>query len=188
MSNSYAVYFINSNIIAIDYDIVLGGEQMNLDRHDLGILNALQKNGRVSNRELADQIGLSPAPCWRRLRTLEQDGVISDYVALLNPEKVGLMIMAFVHVSLENHHSDTVKEFDDAINKSPEVLECYMTSGEYDYMLKVIVADMAAYETFLSDVLMQLDSVRGVNTSFTLKHKKLTTALPLQCKRNKNGL
>lgn len=156
---------------------------MELDRHDLAILNVLQKNGRVSNRELAEQIGLSPAPCWRRFRALERAGIISDYVALLDPEKVGLMILAFVHISLENHHADTVAEFDETINKSPEVLECYMTSGEYDYMLKVVAADMPAYETFLSNILMQMNSVRSVNTSFTLRHKKLTTALPLKSRK-----
>lgn len=101
-------------------------------------------------------------------------------MALLDAEKVGLSIIAFAHISLENHHANTVIEFDMAIQSADEVLECYMTSGEYDYMLKVVVADMAAYEKFFSDVLMQIAAIRNVSTSFALRHKKLTTTLPLK--------
>ena len=150
-----------------------------LDRYDLSILQELQKDGRISNRDLAERVGLSPAPCWRRLRSLEQSGVIRDYVALLEPKMIGLSIVAFAHISLDNHHADTVKEFDAAIQSTAEVLECYMTSGEYDYMLKIVVSDMAAYEKFFSDVLMQIQGVRNVSTSFAMRHKKLSTALPL---------
>ena len=99
-------------------------------------------------------------------------------MALIN--SIGLSIVAFAHISLENHHAETVTEFNKAIQSSDEVLECYMTSGEYDYMLKIVVADMAAYERFFSDVLMQISAVRNVSTSFALRHKKLTTALPLK--------
>ena len=150
-----------------------------LDRYDLAILMELQQDGRISNRDLAERVGLSPAPCWRRLRNLEQGGVIRNYAALLDPEQIGLSIVAFAHISLDNHHSETVKEFDKAIQSSAEVLECYMTSGEYDYMLKIVVSDMAAYEKYFSDVLMQIQGVRNVSTSFSLRHKKLTTVLPL---------
>jgi len=152
---------------------------MVLNKHDLAILAELQKDGRITNKELAERIGLSPAPCWRRLRALEDSGVIREYVALLDPSGVNLSIIAFAHITLENHHAKTVLEFDRAIQKSPEVLECYMTSGEYDYMLKVMAEDMAAYERFLSGVLMQIPAVRSVSTSFALRHNKLTTALPL---------
>ncbi len=153
---------------------------MLIDRNDIAILQQLQCNGRTSNRELAEKINLSPAPCWRRLRMLEESGVIDHYAAILNPIKVGLSIVAFAHISLENHHANTVAEFDEAIQQAPEVLECYMTSGEYDYMLKVVTKDMPAYELFFSTVLMQISVVRNVSTSFSLKHKKLTTALPLE--------
>lgn len=152
---------------------------MQFDRFDIAILAELQKNGRISNRELADKVGLSPAPCWRRLRTLEDNGVIEDYVALLNPKQFGLSITAFAHISLENHHAKTVAQFDRAVQKTPEVLECYMTSGEYDYMLKVVAVDMAGYERFFSEVLMQIPAVRNVSTSFAMRHTKLSTALPL---------
>jgi DNA-binding Lrp family transcriptional regulator len=153
---------------------------MLLDRFDIAILSELQRNGRISNRDLAERVGLSPAPCWRRLRTLEEQQIISRYAALLDAEKVGLSIIAFAHISLENHHANTVVEFDKAIQSAGEVLECYMTSGEYDYMLKVVAADMAAYEKFFSEVLMQIAAIRNVSTSFALRHKKLTTALPLK--------
>ena len=153
--------------------------KMNLDRYDLAILRTLQANGRISNRELAEHVGLSPAPCWRRLRALEDSGVIRHYSALLNAGELGLSILAFAHISLENHHAQTVEEFDRVIQRADEVLECHMTSGEYDYMLKVVARDMNAYEQFLSDVLMQVEAVRNVSTSFSLRHKKLTTAVPL---------
>ncbi len=153
---------------------------MLLDRFDIAILAELQCNGRISNRDLAERVGLSPAPCWRRLRTLEEQQIISRYAALVDAEKVGLSIIAFAHISLENHHANTVVEFDKAIQSADEVLECYMTSGEYDYMLKVVAADMAAYEKFFSEVLMQIAAIRNVSTSFALRHKKLTTALPLK--------
>ncbi len=153
---------------------------MSLDRFDLAILREIQSDGRISNRDLAERVGLSAAPCWRRLRSLERQQIISHYAALLDTEKVGLTIVAFAHISLENHHAHTVMEFDQAIQSADEVLECYMTSGEYDYMLKVVAADMAAYERFFSDVLMQISAVRNVSTSFALRHNKLTTALPLR--------
>ncbi len=152
---------------------------LELDKYDLSILLELQQDGRVSNRDLAERVGLSPAPCWRRLRNLEQSGVIRQYAALLDPDRIGLSIVAFAHISLDNHHADTVSDFDKAIQATDEVLECYMTSGEYDYMLKIVVRDMAAYEKFFSDVLMQIHGVRNVSTSFAMRHKKLTTALPL---------
>ena len=150
-----------------------------LDDIDLKILEALQDNGRITNRELADKVSLSPAPCWRRLRALEANGVIQRYAALVDPTKVGLSVQAFAHISLENHHSATVAQFDASIARIPEVLECHSTSGDHDYMLKIIVANMAAYETLLSKKLLQIPAVRTVNTSFSLRQKKLTTQLPL---------
>ena len=159
---------------------------MQLDRFDIAILSELQANGRISNRDLAERVGLSPAPCWRRIRALEENQVIASYVSLLDSEQLGLSIIAFAHISLENHQASTVAAFDQAVQATDEVLECYMTSGEYDYMLKVVAADMAEYEKFLSEVLMQIPSVRNVSTSFALRHKKLTTALPLRQLQEKN--
>ncbi len=150
-----------------------------MDETDRRILDVLQQDGRISNRALADEVALSQAPCWRRVRQLERSGVIRGYVALLDPERAGLSIVAFAHVSLENHHGDTVAAFDAGIAEWPEVLECHATSGDYDYMLKIIVPDMARYDAFLSERLLQLPQVRTVNTSFSLRRRKNTTRLPL---------
>lgn len=150
-----------------------------LDPMDIKILAVLQDNARISNQDLADKVGLSPSPCWRRVRRLEEEGVISRYAALLSPEAVGLQIMAYAHVMLNNHHADTVQMFDAAVAKSPYVLECCSTSGEFDYLLRVIAPTMRAYEEFLSNTLMQISAVRSVSTSFVLKQKKMTTVLPL---------
>ncbi len=150
-----------------------------MDKFDLAILGEIQQNGRVSNRELADKIGLSPAPCWRRFKDLESRGLIGSYAAVLDRESLGLMITALAQVSLENHHRESVLSFDEAIRSWPEVLECHKTSGDYDYLLKIVTTDMAGYEDFLSNRLLQLPSVRSVSTSFSLVEKKATTALPL---------
>ena len=153
---------------------------MNLDRSDIAILEALQQDGRLSNRDLAKKVSLSPSPSWRRLRALEEAGVISHYAAVVNREKVGLSIMGFAHVSLHDHRAETVKKFDRAIMGAPQVLECHWTSGDHDYMLKVVAPDMAAYQEFLSEYLLKIGVVRTVNTSFVLKRQKSTTALPLE--------
>lgn len=151
-----------------------------IDRRDIAILNALQRDGRMSNRDLAKCVSLSPAPSWRRLRALEEEGVIDHYAAVLDREKVGLSILGFAHVSLHDHNSETVEKFDRAIMRAPQVLECHATSGDYDYMLKIVAPDMAAYQDFLSGYLLKIGVVRTVNTSFALKQQKNTTVLPLE--------
>lgn len=150
-----------------------------LDPTDVKILTELQQNARISNHDLAQRVGLSASPCWRRVRRLEEEGAIQRYAALLAPDQVGLHLTAFAQVSLENHHGETVQQFNAAIAAQPAVLECFSTSGEYDYLLKVIAPSMADYEMFLSGVLMQIPAVRSVNTSFVLKCNKSTTVLPL---------
>lgn len=150
-----------------------------MDKSDISILKALQEDGRLSNRELAKKVSLSPSPSWRRLRTLEEKGVISHYAAVVDRHEVGLSIMGFAHVTLHDHSSDKVKMFDQAILGAPQVLECHATSGEHDYMLKVVAPDMASYQDFLSEYLLKIGVVRTVNTSFALKQQKNTTILPL---------
>ena len=152
---------------------------MKLDKSDISILEALQNNGRLSNRDLAKEVSLSPSPSWRRLRALEDAGVISRYAAVVDRERVGLPIMGFAHVILHDHSSEKVKKFDRAIMSAPQVLECHATSGEHDYMLKVVAPDMSSYQDFLSDFLLKIGVVRTVNTSFALKQQKNTTVLPL---------
>ena len=153
---------------------------MKLNKSDIAILEALQKDGRLSNRELAKKVSLSPSPSWRRLRALEDAGVISHYAAVVNREQVGLSIMGFAHVTLHDHRSENVRKFDRAILGAPQVLECHATSGEHDYMLKVVAPDMASYQDFLSGYLLKIGVVRTVNTSFVLKQQKSTTALPME--------
>jgi DNA-binding Lrp family transcriptional regulator len=152
---------------------------MKLDKQDISILKAMQKDGRLSNRDLAKKVSLSPSPSWRRLRALEEAGVISHYAAVLDRQQVGLSIMGFAHVTLNDHSAEKVKSFERAILGAPQVLECHATSGEHDYMLKVVAPDMASYQDFLSEYLLKIGVVRTVNTSFVLKQQKNTTVLPL---------
>jgi DNA-binding Lrp family transcriptional regulator len=150
-----------------------------LDRVDRRILDALQADARISNQELAKRIGLSPAPCWRRLRRLEEEGYIAGYATLLNGSAIGLPILAYALVTLENHHPETVRQFDRLVQERPEVLECHSMSGTHDYLLRIVAASMEAYEHFLSTQVLQLAAVRSVNTSFVLRTKKSTTRLPV---------
>ena len=133
----------------------------------------------VADQELAKRVGLSAAPCWRRLRRLEDEGFISGYATLLNVAAVGLPIVAYALVSLENHHPETIREFDQLVKDRAEILECHSMSGPNDYLLRIVAASMEAYEHFLSTQLLQLRAVRSVNTSFVLRTKKFTTRLPL---------
>jgi Lrp/AsnC family leucine-responsive transcriptional regulator len=151
-----------------------------LDRLDRRILDELQADARVSNQELAKRVGLSPAPCWRRLRRLEKDGLISGHVTLLNAAAIGLPITAYAMVSLENHHPESVKQFDQMVSERPEVLECHSMSGSNDYLLRIVAASIGDYEKFMSSHLLQLRAVRSVNTSFVLRTRKQTTRLPVE--------
>jgi DNA-binding Lrp family transcriptional regulator len=150
-----------------------------LDRLDRRILDELQSDARISNQELAQRVGLSPAPCWRRLRRLEEEGFIAGYATLLSAPAIGLPIQAYALISLENHHPQTVRQFDQLVRERPEVLECHSMSGPNDYLLRIVASSMDAYEQFLSTRLLQLPGVRSVNTSFVLRTKKFTTRLPV---------
>jgi DNA-binding Lrp family transcriptional regulator len=150
-----------------------------LDRLDRRILDELQADARISNQELAKRVGLSPAPCWRRLRRLEKEGLITGHVTLLDAAAIGLSITAYAMVSLENHHPESVKQFDQMIAERPEVLECHSMSGTNDYLLRIVAASIGDYEKFMSEHLLQLRAVRSVNTSFVLRTRKQTTRLPV---------
>ncbi len=151
-----------------------------MDKTDRRILRELQRDARQTNQELAKRVGLSPAPCWRRLKRLEEEGLVLQYSALLDSDRVGFTITAYSHVSLDDHHPDSVRNFSDMVRERPEVLECFMMSGEYDYLVKVVAPSMAEYQQFLTKHLLQNPAVRSVNTSFVLKRMKLTTALPVE--------
>jgi Lrp/AsnC family leucine-responsive transcriptional regulator len=150
-----------------------------LDEIDRRILTALQENARVTNVELAELVGISPSPCWRRVRELEQKGVISSYVTLIDPASIGLPVSVFVQVSLERQVETALEEFEGAVADWPEVMECYLMTGDADYLLRVVVADLAAYHRFLVDHLTRVPGVASIKSSFALKQVKYRTALPL---------
>ena len=150
-----------------------------LDAIDRRILAILQENARVSNVELAESAGVSASPCWRRVRELERTGVISRYVTLVDPAALGLPVSVFIQVSLEKQVESALEIFENAILQRPEVMECYLMTGDADYMLRVVVADLEAYERFLMDHLTRVPAVANIRSSFALKQVKYRTVLPV---------
>ncbi|MED5357252.1 MAG: Lrp/AsnC family transcriptional regulator [Pseudomonadota bacterium] len=153
--------------------------EISLDAIDRRILAVLQENARVSNVELAESAGVSASPCWRRVRELERTGVISRYVTLVDPAALGLPVSVFIQVSLEKQVESALEVFENAILLRPEVMECYLMTGDADYMLRVVVADLEAYERFLMDHLTRVPAVANIRSSFALKQVKYRTALPV---------
>ena len=153
-----------------------------LDNTDRRILRVIQEEARVSNSELAERVGLSPSPCWRRVRALEENGVIERYVTLVNAKAVGLPINVFATVTLEKQAESALELFEKAVKKRPEVMECNLMTGEFDYLLRVVVPDLAAYERFLMDHLTRIKGIASIKSSFSLKQVSYKTALPLSDK------
>ncbi|HJV87266.1 MAG TPA: Lrp/AsnC family transcriptional regulator [Noviherbaspirillum sp.] len=160
--------------------------RINLDKTDLKILSILQSNGRLTNQEVADRVNLSPSPCLRRIKNLEESGVIRQYVALLDPDKIGLGLLAYVNVRLAKHsdspgagiHSPRAN-FAASVDNWPEVVACYAMTGEMDYLLRVHVEDMEHFSRFMMETLLKHPAVLDVKSSFALQKIKDTTALPL---------
>lgn len=150
-----------------------------LDIFDRRILDALQTDGRMTNSDLAEKIGLSPSPCLRRVRQLESKGMISGYVALVDPQTIGLSVSAFVRVRLDQQDDRHLRTFETAISEFPEVMECYLMSGDADYQLRVVVGSLNAFEDFLRNKLTMIGGVAKVTTSFALRPIIYKTALPL---------
>ncbi len=150
-----------------------------LDAIDRRILEHLQGNARISNVDLAARVGISASPCWRRVRDLEEGGVISNYVTLIDAASVGLTVSVFVSVSLERQVERELEVFQKAIRERPEVMECYLMTGEADFLLRVVVPDLMAYERFLMDHLTRVPGIASIRSSFALKQVKDRTALPL---------
>lgn len=150
-----------------------------LDTIDRHILAALQEEGRLSNLELAEKVGLSPSPCSRRVHQLEEDGFIRGYVALLDPAAIDLPVHVFVNITLEKQAEKNLQLFEQFIGQRPEVLECYLMTGSFDYLLRVVVSDLAAYERFVLDHLTRIPGVASIKSSFALKQVQYQTALPL---------
>lgn len=150
-----------------------------LDEIDIRILNELQADARLSNVELARRVHLSPSPCLARVRALERSGVIQRYVCLLNPLAMGLGVSVFIQVSLRTQGRAALRSFESAVRERPEVMECYVMTGDTDFLLRVVVPDLAALEKFLLDDLAGSAGISRLTSSFALKQVKYETALPL---------
>lgn len=150
-----------------------------LDAIDIRILKALQRNARISNVELANEVGLSPSPCLRRVRILEEMGVIEKYAAVLNGPKVGFGLTVFVRVWFKTQDSTVTHQFADTVRKFPEVVECYLTTGECDAIMRVVTEDLHAYWRFQADHLTRIPSVQSVKTDVPMETVKNSTELPL---------
>jgi len=158
-----------------------------IDRTDIRLLDLLQRDGRLSNADLAQQVALSPSPCLRRVRQLEEAGYIRRYVALLDPWRVGLGLQAYVTVTLDKRRDSAIEAFDAAMQAAPEVLSCFALTGEMDYLLHVVTEDLEHFSRFLMHRLLKLEGVANVKSSFVLQAIKNTTELPLaQLGRQKN--
>ena len=153
---------------------------MQLDRYDRKILTELQKNGRISNQELAECIGLSPSPCLRRVKALEDSGLINGYHATLDANKLGLTLMALIHINMDRHTPERFANFDEKISALPQVLECLLITGqEADYQLKVVVRDMDAFQELLLQKITRIEGVSGVHSSLVLQRVVDKTDLPV---------
>jgi len=157
-----------------------GLKNMELDRYDRRILEVLQTEGRLSNQELAERIGLSPSPCLRRVRALEEAGLITGYRALVDAKKLGLSLMALLYISMDKHTPERFANFEKRVGALPEVLECLLITGqEADYQLKVVIRDMDAYQELLLNRITRIEGVTGVHTSFVLRRVVDKTAVPV---------
>lgn len=153
---------------------------MELDRYDRQILRLLQENGRLTNQELADRIGLSPSPCLRRVRALEESGLIAGYRALVDAKGLGLSLMALIHISMDQHTPERFEGFERTVTDIPEILECLLITGQAaDYQLKAVVRDMEAYQELLLNRITRIPGVTGVHSSFVLRRVVDRTALPI---------
>ena len=150
-----------------------------LDRIDWRILGELQDRADISMQELGDRVGLSHTPCWRRVKRLEEGGFIRRRVALLDPRRLDLEVNVFVNVSLKRHQENALSRFEESVQDVPEIVECYTVSGETDFLLRVVVADVSAYERLLKRTLVHLPEVGNLTSTFALRQVKYTTALPM---------
>lgn len=153
---------------------------MTLDRYDRQILEILQQDGRISNQDLADKIGLSASPCLRRVRSLEDNGLIIGYRAHLDAKKLGLSLMALIHISMDRHTPERFAHFEQIVSELPEVLECLLITGQAaDYQLKIVVHDMDAFQILLLNKITRIEGVSGVQSSFVMRRVVDKTALPI---------
>jgi Lrp/AsnC family transcriptional regulator, leucine-responsive regulatory protein len=151
----------------------------NLDTIDRKILGLLQEDGRITMQTLAERVGLSLSPCHRRVRLLEERGIISGYVALVDQKALDLHVSVFVSIKLARQREEDLRRFEKAISGWREVLECYLMTGNRDYLLRVVVSDLAAYEAFLKNKLTRVDGIASIESSFALSQVKYSSALPV---------
>ncbi|MEN3111113.1 Lrp/AsnC family transcriptional regulator [Uliginosibacterium paludis] len=153
---------------------------MEIDRYDRRILEVLQHEGRISNQDLAARVGLSPSPCLRRVRALEESGLITGYHAVLDARKLGLSLIALLSISMDRHTPERFEAFEAAVGAIPEVIECLLITGQQsDYQLKVVVRDMDDYQRLLLEKITRIEGVSGVHTSFVLRRVVSRDTLPL---------
>ncbi|MAW58630.1 MAG: ArsR family transcriptional regulator [Alphaproteobacteria bacterium] len=155
-----------------------------MDYIEYKLLNSLQKNARLTNLELAKQVGLSASPCLRRVKTLEENGIITGYSAIINQNKVNLSVNVFVQVSLERQSEERLQIFEEKIMEYEEVMEAYLMTGEADYLLRIVVKDLQAYEKFLKDNLTQIKGIASIRSYFSLKQVTRKYNLPIVNPKN----
>ncbi|RYF17355.1 MAG: Lrp/AsnC family transcriptional regulator [Comamonadaceae bacterium] len=158
-----------------------------LDRHDVLLLSELQRDSRQTVQQLAAAVGLSSTPCWKRVKEMEAAGIIRGYTAVVDREKVGLTLAVLAEVNLTRHNEDDVRRFEEAVAAAPQIVSCHATTGQADYVLKVLVPDIKSYEAFLHDTAFKLPGVTHVRSSVVLKEVKAETRLPLPLPRAPAG-
>jgi Lrp/AsnC family leucine-responsive transcriptional regulator len=151
-----------------------------LDRIDRRLLQEIQRDARLTIAELAERVALSASPCWRRLKHLEDDGVIKGYHAKLDAAKLGWGVLAFVHVMMERHDAKLGAQFEDAVARIPEIVACHNVSGQYDFLLQVVARDLQGFGEFARGTIRTLPGVKEMNSSFCLKEVKVALALPVE--------
>ncbi|HEX2544739.1 MAG TPA: Lrp/AsnC family transcriptional regulator [Ramlibacter sp.] len=151
-----------------------------LDRHDVLLLTELQRDSRQTVQQLATAAGLSSTPCWKRVKEMENAGIIRGYTALVDREKVGLSLCVLAEVNLTRHNEDDVRRFEQAVAETPQIVSCYATTGQADYVIKVLVPDIKSYESFLHETAFKLPGVTHVRSSVVLKEVKAEVGVPLQ--------
>lgn len=154
-------------------------EMLVLDKVDKKLLSLLQQDSGMSLQDLAEQVNLTTTPCWKRLKRLEDQGVIDKRVALLNPDKLGLSFVAFALIKTNDHSNDWYQRFTETVTDFPEVMEFYRMAGEFDYMMKVLVSDMSAYDAFYKKLVNSVAGISNVTSTFAMESIKYTTALPI---------
>lgn len=158
----------------------LANSTVSLDAIDVRILAELQRDGRITITDLAEKVGLSASPCLRRVRMLEDAGVIAGYVAVVDQNKVGLEVNVFASIRLERQREEELERFNAAVARWPEVMECYLMTGTRDYLMRIVVSSLGEYERFIRDKLSRLDGVSSIESSFALSRVKHATAVPIR--------